>query len=158
MPQVWKVKKAFQSTNRETQEPDVVKTQGGDMHKFMAQVEGQPVDGWLQILKKPGNELKPGDELYGDIVENNWGKPQFNRAQRPQEDRAPAQSSNQASAPQGNSSVTLEMVYNEVKYVRGLLENRGNFPANGQPAAQAGNNSAPADDGDQAVDLSQLDY
>lgn len=154
MPQVWKVKKAFQSTNRETNEPDVVKTQGGDMHKFMAQVEGQPVDGWLQILKKPGNELKPGDELYGDIVENNWGKPQFNRAQRPQEDRAPAQNQSARPQPAANGG----SVEQKLDYIISLLENRGNFPANGQPAVSASNNSAPADDGDQAVDLSQLDY
>ena len=87
MPQVWKVSKAFQSTNRETGEPDVIKTKGGDMHKFMVQVENQPVDGWLQLLKKIGNKVEKGDELYGDIVENNYGKPQYVRADRPQEMR-----------------------------------------------------------------------
>ena len=84
MPQIWKVTKAFQSTNRDTGEVDVVKTKGGDMHKFMVQVENQPVEGWLQLLKKVGNKVNVGDELYGDIVENNWGKPQYIRADRPQ--------------------------------------------------------------------------
>lgn len=150
MPQVWKVKKAFQSTNRETGEPDVIKTQGGDMHKFMAQVEGQPVDGWLQILKKPGNELKVGDELYGDIVENNWGKPQFNRAQRPQEGYG-AQPAPQGQPAAQAGGVTNEAIMAELKYIRGILENQF------RPTQAAGATEGPQDD-DGPVDLTQLDY
>lgn len=154
MPQVWKVKKAFQSSNRETKEPDVVKTQGGDMHKWMAQVEGQPVDGWLQILKKPGNELSEGDELYGDIVENNWGKPQFNRANRPQEMQGGAPAAPAAApAPQNSGNASNDAIMAELKYIRGLLENQFRVAPAAGPAQ-----SPASDDGDGPVDLTQLNY
>ena len=150
MPQVWKVSKAFQSTNRETGEPDVVKTQGGDMHKFMAQVEGQPVNGWLQILKKPGNELKPGDELYGDIVENNWGKPQFNRAQRPQGGYG-AQP-----APQGQPAAQAGgELEDKIDYLISLVENFLDSQGVAKPKAA---DVSPTDIDDGPVDLSQLEY
>ena len=152
MPQVWKVSKAFQSTNRETGEPDVIKTQGGDMHKYMVQVEGQPINGWLQILKKPGNEVKQGDELYGDIVENNWGKPQFNRAQRPQENFGNSQPQAARPQPQSNGG----SVEQKLDYIISLLENRGNFQSDGPSAAPASNANPQNDDG--PVDLTQLDY
>lgn len=149
MPQAFKVVKAFQSTNRETGEPDVVKTQGGEMHKFMVQVENQPVQGWLQILKKPGNEVKPGDELYGDIVENNWGKPQFNRAQKPFDGNAQGQAPAQtASQPSGD----LE---DKVDYLISLVENFLDSQGVQRPAAT--NESAPSDD-DGPADLSKLGY
>ncbi len=81
----YKVVKAFQSTDQDTKEPQVVHTQGGDMLKYMVQVENQPVQGWMGVLKKPGNAVNVGDILYGDIVTNAYGKPQFNRSQRPQD-------------------------------------------------------------------------
>lgn len=151
MPQVWKVKKAFQSTNRETGEADVVKTQGGDMHKFMVQVEGQPIDGWLQILKKPGNEVKQGDELYGDIVENNWGKPQFNRAQRPQEGFGTSPSpaaSTQPSQPSGELEAKVDYL---ISLVENFLDSQG--VSRPEPATE----SATSDD-DGPADLSKLGY
>lgn len=155
MPQIWKVSKAFQSTNRETKEPDVIKTQGGDMHKYMVQVEGQPISGWLQILKKPGNAVNQGDELYGDIVENNWGKPQFNRAQRPQEgfggsQQAPAQRRQVPSQPAGSVEEKLD-------YLIGLVENFLDAQE-GRTGSQAGANTVAEDIDDGPVDLSQLDY
>jgi hypothetical protein len=149
MAREYKVSKAFLSTDDEKQ-PQIVKTRGGDNHKFMVQVEDQPVEGWMGILKKPGNEIKVGDTLYGDIVENSWGKPQFNRAERPEGNyQAPAQQQ----APQStgdNSKVTLEDLGDKLDYVIGMLENQfpdaGNFKASAQ---------AP-DDG--PVDLSEIPY
>lgn len=154
MPQVWKVSKAFQSTNRDTKEPDVVKTQGGDMHKYMVQVEGQPIDGWLQILKKPGNAVKQGDELYGDIVENNWGKPQFNRAQRPQEGFGGGQ---QSAAPRQASSQPSGSVEEKLDYLISLVENFLDAQE-GRGRTQEATDNVPTDIDDGPVDLSQLDY
>lgn len=154
MPQVWKVSRAFQSTNRDTKEPDIIKTQGGDMHKYMVQVEGQPIDGWLQILKKPGNAVNQGDELYGDIVENNWGKPQFNRAQRPQEGFGGGQ---QASAPRQASSQPSGSVEEKLDYLISLVENFLDAQE-GRGQAQTADNKVPTDIDDGPVDLSSLDY
>lgn len=147
MAQEYTVTKAFQSKDRDTKEPQVIKTANGEMHKYMVQVENQPVQGWMGILKKPGNEVNEGDVLYGDITENDWGKPQFKRADRPfggqsQAPQAPQQSS---------GGVTNEQIMEELKYVRGLLENRF------QDRSQAAAPSSPADD-DGPVDLSALDY
>lgn len=157
MTQVWKVAKAFQSTDAETKQPQIVKTQGGDNHKFMVQVEGQPVPGWIGILKKIGNEVKPGDEIYGDVVENNWGKPQFNRAQLPQDGSvrlnggsAPtAQAAAPARATTAQPSGSTE---EKLDFIISLLENFLN--------SQKGTNPTPntTDDEDGPVDLSQIDY
>lgn len=146
MPQVWKVVKAFQSTNRDTGEPDVIKTRGGDMHKFMVQVENQPVDGWLQLLKKTGNKVEKGDELYGDIVENNYGKPQYVRADRPQEMRTG--SGQVKSQPSGE----LEA---KVDYLISLVENFLDAQGSKKPAGAS--NSPKADD-DAPADLTSLDF
>lgn len=152
MAQEFTVIKAFLSTDKDTKEPQIIQTKGGDNHKYMVQVANQPVPGWMGILKKPGNEIKEGDTIYGDIVKNDWGKPQFNRSERPM---GPLQGS---TAPQTNSPsagvVTLDDIYNEIKYVRGLLENQF------QSQAQAKPGTAPSTQGDDdgPVDLSKLDY
>lgn len=150
MPQVWKVSKAFLSTvSKEDKTPQVIKTQGGDMHKFMVQVEGQPIDGWLGILKKPGFEVKQGDELYGDIVENNWGKPQFNRAQRP--DGFVGGTAGPAPKAQGVPAG------DRLEYLISLVENFLKSQGADVPATKAGDVSV-TDIDDKPVDLSQLDY
>ena len=145
MPQVWKVSKAFQSTNRETGKPDVIKTKGGDMHKFMVQVENQPVDGWLQLLKKVGNKVSVGDELYGDIVENNYGKPQFVRADRPQEVSA--------NNSQNNVQWTGELD-SKLDYLIAMVENF--LDAQDSKEQSATNKSSQGDDA--LADLTQLDF
>lgn len=143
MPQIWKVTKAFQSTNRDTGEVDVVKTTGGDMHKFMVQVENQPVEGWLQLLKKVGNKVNVGDELYGDIVENNWGKPQYIRADHPQ--GMPVKQS------KTQSSGELER---KIDYLISLVENFLKHQGGEKSAGTSGGSQ-----GDDApADLTQLDF
>lgn len=156
MAKVWKVSKAFQSTDAETKEPQIVKTQGGDNHKFMVQVEGQPVDGWIGILKKPGNEVKVGDELYGDIVENNWGKPQFNRSQLPQ-DGSVRLNSGSAPAKQAQTvqKATVQpsgSVEEKLDFIISLLENFLGAKEASEPTQPI------KDDGDEAVDLSDIEY
>ena len=145
MPQVWKVTKAFQSTNRDTGEPDVIKTRNGNMHKFMVQVEDQPIDGWLQLLKKVGSKVQKGDELYGDIVENNWGKPQFVRADRPQEVSA--------NNSQNNVQWTGELD-SKLDYLIAMVENF--LDAQDSKEQSATNKSSQGDDA--PADLTQLDF
>ena len=150
MAQTFIVDKAFLSTDQNTKEVQVIKTPGGEMHKYMVQVKDQPVKGWFSVLKKPGNEVKPGDELYGEIVENNWGKPQFNRAQKPYGNDAPRQSAPQTSQPSEEMEAKLD-------YIIGLLENfldAQGVGVNPKKAVDEG----PTDIDDGPVDLSQLEY
>lgn len=151
MAQTFIVDKAFLSTDRDTKEVQVVNTPGGDMHKYMVQVKSQPIQGWFSVLKKPGNEVKPGDELYGEIVENNWGKPQFNREQKPYGNDAPRQSAPaQTSQPSGSVEEKLD-------YLISLVENFLDAQDSGRKA-QAGTDAVATDIDDGPVDLSQLDY
>jgi len=146
MPQVYKVSGAFLSTvSKEDKTPQVVNTPGGDMHKYMVQVENQPVQGWFSVLKKPGNEVKKGDELYGDITENNWGKPQFTRAQRPQE-------GTQVYRPQQQSNGGSELEA-KVDYLISLVEN---FLESKSGSSAQKTNVDTQDD--EPVDLTSLDY
>lgn len=142
MGQIYKVSKAFQSTDKETKQPQVIKTQGGDMHKYMVQVDGQPVPGWISILKKPGNAINVGDELYGSITENNWGKPQFNREQRP-DGYTPSSKAQPSQAPVGNSRLE-----EKIDYLTVLVESM----------AGKKQDVTPTEVDDEPVDLSQLDY
>ena len=93
MAQEWKVTQAFQGMSKEDSNvPEVVNTKGGAKHKYLVQVENQPVAGWFSVLKNPDHSVKEGDTLYGDITTNQWNKPQFTRADRPQEGgQAPGQ-------------------------------------------------------------------
>jgi hypothetical protein len=167
MPQDFNVTKAFLSTNQETGQPEVINTQGGPMNKFMFQLAEHP-GVWFNTLKKQGNELKPGETVYGTVAMNNWNKLAFTRASRPQGQypapqqgvaAQPQQTAYQQPAPAAapQSGVTLQMVYDELKLVRGLLENQF------QPT-QVGTYQAPG--GDTVItdiehgpaDLSKLDY
>lgn len=150
MAQTFIVDKAFLSTDRDTKEVQVINTPGGEMHKYMVQVKNQPIQGWFSVLKKPGNEVKPGDELYGEIVENNWGKPQFNREQKPFGNDAPRQSAPQASQPSGDTEAKLD-------YIISLLENFLDAQG-GRANSQAGADTVAKDIDDGPVDLSQLEY
>lgn len=156
MAREFKVVKAFMSTDKDTGEAQVVQTRGGGMHKFMVQVEDQPVAGWLQILKKPGNEVKVGDTLYGDIVENNWGKPQFNRSERPDGNfsrpAAPARSSQPAG---GHIEEKLDYIIQILESARWFVDPRKNTPL-GQEGPKA--DVAPTDIDDGPIDLSGIDY
>ena len=151
MAQTFIVDKAFLSTDQNTKEVQVINTPGGEMHKYMVQVKNQPIQGWFSVLQKPGNKVKPGDELYGEIVENNWGKPQFNRAQKPYGNEAPRQS-----APAQTSQPSEEMEA-KLDYIISLLENFLDSQGSGRNA-QAGTDTVPTDIDDGPVDLSSLDY
>jgi len=161
MPKVFVVEKAFLSTvSKEDKTPQVVETKGGEMHKFMVQFKDQSIPGWIGILKKPGNVVNEGDEMYGVLEENNWGKPQFTRMQLPQDGSvtlksagtAPA-ASQAASAPsKSQPSGELE---DKVDYLISLVENFLDSQGIAKPAAAP--KSAPVD-GEKPVDLSEIDY
>lgn len=166
MPKVFVVEKAFLSTGEDKKTPQVINTQGGEMHKYMVQFKDQGIPGWIGILKKPGNSVSQGDEMYGVLEENNWGKPQFTRMQLPQDGSVqlktastpaaapatPPQGTGQAPAVKGGS---LEQ---KVDYIISLLENRGNFQADGPAPTQTSTERPSTNDGDAPVDLSQIDY
>ena len=152
MAQTFIVDKAFISTDQNTKEVQVINTPGGEMHKYMVQVKNQPIQGWFSVLKKPGNKVKPGDELYGEIVENNWGKPQFNRAQKPYGNDAPRQSAPRAASSQPVGSLEDKLDY-LISLVENFLESQG-VGVNPKKTVDEG----PTDIDDGPVDLSSLDY
>lgn len=168
MPKVFTVEKAFLSTvSKEDKTPQVVNTQGGEMHKYMVQFKDQPVPGWIGILKKPGNEVKVGDELYGVVEENNWGKPQFTRMQLPQDGSVKLNSgapAPQAAAPRSNSApapTTSGDTDAKLDYIIRILENARWFvdPNTKVPLGKEGPKDTVIDNiDDKPVDLSELEY
>lgn len=162
MPKIYTVEKAFLSTvSKEDKSPQVVQTKGGEMHKYMVQFEDQPIKGWIGILKKPGNKVSEGDEMYGVIEENNWGKPQFTRMQLPQDGSITLKTSNSApAASQAPSAPKLASPSSETEdkldYIISLLENF--LDVKDKREAQTGTDESPSDIDDGPVDLSQLDY
>lgn len=69
MAQEYKVSQAFQATvSKEDKTPKTVELNGSTFNAWKVKLEGQSDKGWVNVNKKPGNEIKSGDELYGDIV------------------------------------------------------------------------------------------
>lgn len=136
------VAKAFQSTDRDTKEPQVVNTKGGEMHKYMVQFEGRK--DWIGILKKPGNEVKAGDTMYGDIIEDGqWGKPEFKKAERPF-----------GAAAQSATPVASGDLEAKIDYLTSLVEN---FLE--RQEGRGADKASPTDTPDDVpVDLSELPY
>lgn len=153
MSQEYKVSNAFLSTvSKEDKTPQIVPTKGGDMHKYMVQVENQPIQGWFQILKKPGNEVKPGDVIYGDFVTNQWNKPEFKRAQRPL-----GQNTTQAPTTQSTPALggSLEQKVDKILEVVTRLE--ATF-LGGTATASKSSDTVLEDIDDKPVDLSEIPY
>lgn len=145
-----KVAKAFQSTDRDTKEVQVINTKGGEMHKFLVQFEGRK--DWIGVLKKPGNEVKAGDVLYGNIIEDGqWGKPEFKAEQRPQDGVQPSRQSAPRQAPSGDLD-------EKVDYLIGLVEEIAErFQVSTTQPSQS-RDVAPEDIDDKPIDLSQIPY
>jgi len=158
MPKVFVVEKAFLSTQEDKKTPQVVNTQGGEMHKFMVQFKDQEIEGWIGILKKPGNEVNVGDEMYGVLEKNNWGKPQFTRMQLPQDGSVVLKTAGTApaasQAPQKASTAPSGEDSDKLDYIISLLENFLDSQNIDRPQAA----TQGAQDGDAPVDLSQIDY
>lgn len=157
MAKDYTVAQAFQGTEQGTKDPQIINTKAGVCHKYLVKFEGEEDKGWIQILRKIDNGMstpvEKGDVLYGSLSENNWGKFDFKREQRPEGQQAPSQAPRQSSAPAASSS----NVEAKLDYIISLLENGGNFRSNDTAATAPSQASAPTDD-DAPVDLNELDY
>lgn len=164
MPKVFKVEKAFLSTEQDKKTPQIVNTQGGPMHRYMVQFENQSIPGWVSILKKPvegqdGKLVQVGDEMYGVLEENQWGKAQFTRMQLPQ-DGSVKLAKGGSPAPQKSESKDpnppTDDINGKLDYIIGLLENSPQFRSSGSQPKSDDVVLEDIDDG--PVDLSDIPY
>jgi len=145
MSKAYTVTQAFQATvSKEDKTPKTVELNGNTFNAWKVKLEGESGKGWINVNKKPGNEIKPGDELYGDVVEVN-GKfgtfYNFKSASRPLGD-LPAKTE-AAPAEDFTANVSTELVHDKLDYIIDLLEKLVD-PATGEPTQKA-------------VDLNDLD-
>lgn len=69
MSQAYKVTQAFQATvSKEDKTPKTVELNGNTFNVWKVKLDGHGDKGWINVNKKPGNEIKQGDELYGEIA------------------------------------------------------------------------------------------
>ena len=118
----------------------------------MFKVKEHPTDKWLQVNRKPDNDLNPGDQVYGEIGAWPDGNPKFIRMQPPQ-----GQQPQRAQATQTAPQSTGGSIDSKLDYIISLLENQANFQGNGQTSSNSGD-YVPTDVDSGPVDLSQLDY
>lgn len=121
MSQAYKVSQAFQATvSKEDKTPKTVTFDGNTFNAWKVKLDGQSDKGWINVNKKPGNEIHPGDEIYGDVVQidGKFGTfYNFKSASRPLGE-APA-------APSQTSSSTDEAdgtVHEKLDHIIALLE------------------------------------
>lgn len=131
MSQAYKVAQAFQATvSKEDKTPKTVDLNGHTFNAWKVKIENQEefgVEGnqWINVNKKPGNEIKPGDELYGDLnrIDGKFGSfYNFKSANRPLGDAPASQPSNSTPAEDFTANVSTELVHDKLDYVIGLLE------------------------------------
>lgn len=134
MSQAYKVAQAFQATvSKEDKTPKTVELNGNTFNAWKVKLDGESGKGWINVNKKPGNELKPGDELYGDIVQID-GK--FGTFYNFKSARSQA-----ASTPSDDftANVSTELAHDKLDYIIGLVEaiaeNIGVEPVANQTAA-----------------------
>ena len=124
MSQAYKVAQAFQATvSKEDKTPKTVTFEGNTFNAGKVKLDGQGDKGWINVNKKPGNEIHPGDELYGDVVQvdGKFGTfYNFKSASRPLGE-APAASS-QPSGGEDWSNLSTELAHDKLDYIIGLLE------------------------------------
>lgn len=140
MAQDWLVTDAFQGKDRDTKQITVKEFNGNQFHVYMVKVQNQPVDGWMQILKKPGNAVNKGDYLYGDVIKNQWGKAQFKKAQKPFGHQGPQQQST-------TDDAKIKALEDRVTALEAKFDNLARFQGN-----------VATDPGESAPDLTNLDY
>jgi hypothetical protein len=125
MSQAYKVAQAFQATvSKEDKTPKTVTFDGNTFNAWKVKLDGHSDKGWINVNKKPGNEIAAGDELYGDInqVDGKFGTfYNFKSASRPLGE-APAQASTPAPADDFTANVSTEIVHDKLDYIIGLLE------------------------------------
>ena len=70
MSKAYTVSQAFQATvSKEDKTPKTVELNGNTFNAWKVKLDGESDKGWINVNKKPGNEIHPGDELYGDVVQ-----------------------------------------------------------------------------------------
>lgn len=169
--QEWNVTRAFLATQEDKKTPEVVNTQGGPMHKYIFQVD--EYTDWMNVLRKirpdgTSNPLNVGDTVYGEINQNNYGKMQFQRVNRPQQQNPGYQPQANAPAPQQAAPVQQQAaparinttnpqseLEAKVDYLISILEN---FLNNQQSAQQSAAPQTVASDDDAPVNLDNLGY
>lgn len=125
MSQAYKVAQAFQATvSKEDKTPKTVTFDGNTFNAWKVKLDGHSDKGWINVNKKPGNEIAAGDELYGDInqIDGKFGTfYNFKSASRPLGE-APAQSSSPAPADDFTANVVSELTQDKLDYIIGLAE------------------------------------
>lgn len=117
MSQAYKVAQAFQATvSKEDKTPKTVELNGNTFNAWKVKLDGQGDKGWINVNKKPGNEIHPGDELYGDVVQidGKFGTfYNFKSASRP---------SQPSGGEDWTSNLSTELAHDKLDYIIGLLE------------------------------------
>lgn len=125
MSQAYKVTQAFQATvSKEDKTPKTVELNGNTFNAWKVKLDGQGDKGWINVNKKPGNEIKQGDELYGDIVQvdGKFGTfYNFKSASRPLGE-APAANSQPSGGEDWTSNLSTELAHDKLDYIIGMLE------------------------------------
>lgn len=124
MSQAYKVSQSRQATvSKEDKTPKTVELNGNTFNAWKVKLDGQSGKGWINVNKKPGNEIKPGDELYGDVVQidGKFGTfYNFKSASKPMgELSAPSQPSSDT-----ESSISTELIHDKLDYIISLLEKK----------------------------------
>lgn len=123
MSQAYKVAQAFQATvSKEDKTPKTVEFDGHTFNAWKVKLEGHSDTGWINVNKKPGNEIHPGDELYGDInqVDGKFGTfYNFKSASRPLGDAPATQQANSAPEAQTEDGVSI---HDKLDHIIELLE------------------------------------
>lgn len=126
MSQAYKVAQAFQATvSKEDKTPKVVEFDGHTFNAWKVKLDGESGKGWINVNKKPGNEIAPGDELYGDIVQidGKFGTfYNFKSASRPLGDAPASQPAASAPAEDFTQGVVSELTQDKLDYIIGLCE------------------------------------
>jgi hypothetical protein len=126
MSQAYKVAQAFQATvSKEDKTPKVVEFDGHTFNAWKVKLDGESGKGWINVNKKPGNEIAPGDELYGDIVQidGKFGTfYNFKSASRPLGDAPTSQPAASAPAEDFTQGVVSELTQDKLDYIIGLAE------------------------------------
>jgi len=125
MSQAYKVAQAFQATvSKEDKTPKTVELNGNTFNAWKVKLDGHSDKGWINVNKKPGNEIHPGDELYGDInqIDGKFGTfYNFKSASRPLGE-APAANSQASGGEDWTSNLSTELAHDKLDYIIGMLE------------------------------------
>ena len=125
MSKAYTVAQAFQATvSKEDKTPKTVELNGNTFNAWKVKLDGESGKGWINVNKKLGNEIKPGDELYGDVVQidGKFGTfYNFKSASKPL-GSLPSSPSQPAAPVESTSTVSTELMHDKLDYIIGMLE------------------------------------